>query len=109
MSSNGSRPRVRQLCAVNWNQYSARKILSHFPHCFPQRSLACERAAVEAEDGPFLVGIGADELRQIPQRIAVAAGRHKVVPIAAAISGGMISDLITDHTTAAELLQLLLG
>jgi deoxyribonucleoside regulator len=32
-----------------------------------------------------------------------------VAPIAAAISGGMISELVTDHATAAALLQLLLG
>lgn len=62
---------------------------------------------VEAGNARFLLGIGADELRRIPQRIAVAAGTHKVAPIAAAISGGMISELVTDHTTAAELLQLL--
>ena len=69
--------------------------------------LRADGSLVEAEDGPFLLGIGADELRQIPQRIAVAAGRHKVAPIAAAISGGMISELVTDHATAAELVLLL--
>jgi deoxyribonucleoside regulator len=54
------------------------------------------------------LGIGAAELSQIPQRTAVAVGRHKVAPIAAAISGGMISELVvTDHATAAELVQLL--
>jgi DNA-binding transcriptional regulator LsrR (DeoR family) len=69
--------------------------------------LRADGSLVEAEDGPFLLGIGADELRQIPQRIAVAAGGHKVAPIAAAISGGMISELVTDHATATELLLLL--
>lgn len=71
--------------------------------------LRADGSLLEAEDGPFLLGIGADELRQILQRMAVAAGRDKVAPIAAAISGGMISDLVTDHTTATKLLQVLLG
>jgi deoxyribonucleoside regulator len=62
---------------------------------------------VETENTPPVLGIGAAELSQIPQRIAVAVGRHKVAPIAAAISGGMISELVTDHATAAELVQLL--
>jgi deoxyribonucleoside regulator len=69
--------------------------------------LRSDGSLVEAKDGPFLLGIRADELRQIPQRIAVAAGRHKVAPIAAAISGGMISELVTDQATAAGLMQLL--
>jgi deoxyribonucleoside regulator len=71
--------------------------------------LRADGSLLEAEDGPFLLGIKADELRQIPQRIAVAAGRHKVAPIAAAISGGMISELVTDQATAAAWLQLGLG
>jgi DNA-binding transcriptional regulator LsrR (DeoR family) len=71
--------------------------------------LRADGSLLEAKEGPFLLGIGADELRQIPQRIAVAAGRHKVAPIAAAISDGMISELVTDHATAAELIQLPLG
>lgn len=71
--------------------------------------LRADGSLVETGNAPFLLGIGADDLRRIPQRIAVAAGAHKVAPIAAAISGGMISELVTDHTTAAELLQLLRG
>ncbi|ALV41382.1 hypothetical protein AU252_09670 [Pseudarthrobacter sulfonivorans] len=69
--------------------------------------LRTDGSRVEAGVAPFVLGIGADDLQHIPQRIAVAAGPHKVVPIAAAISGGMISELVTDHTTAAALLSLL--
>jgi len=69
--------------------------------------LRADGSVVNAEDAPFLLGIGADELRHIPQRIAVAAGRHKVAPIAAAISGGIISELVTDQATAAALVLLL--
>ncbi|WP_458112179.1 hypothetical protein M1D88_18315 [Arthrobacter sp. R1-13] len=57
----------------------------------------------DVEDTPAMLGIGFAELRQIPQRIAVAVGRHKIAPIAAASSGGMISELVTDHATAADL------
>ena len=71
------------------------------------RTLSADGSQVESETAPFVLGIGADELRRVPQRIAVAAGPHKVVPLAAAISGGMISELVTDHTTAAALLSLL--
>lgn len=71
------------------------------------RFLRADGSQVESETAPFVLGIGADELRRVPQRIAVAAGPHKVVPLAAAISGGMISELVTDHTTAAALLSLL--
>jgi DNA-binding transcriptional regulator LsrR (DeoR family) len=56
---------------------------------------------------PLLLGIGADELRQFPRRIAVAAAEHKVVPVAAAISGGLIAELVTDESTASGLLSLL--
>jgi deoxyribonucleoside regulator len=71
--------------------------------------LRADGSLVEAENAPFVLGIVADGLQHIPQRIAVAAGRHKVAPIAAAISGGMISELVTDHATAAALLLLLQG
>ena len=72
------------------------------------RFLRMDGSPVEPGIAPLVLGIGADELPSVAQRIAVAAGPHKVVPIAAAISGGMISELVTDHTTAAALLSLLL-
>lgn len=71
--------------------------------------LRADGSLIEGENAPFLLGIGAAELRRIPQRIAVAAGRHKVAPLAAAVSGGMISELVTDHATAAALVLLLTG
>ncbi|MGX9899668.1 sugar-binding domain-containing protein [Arthrobacter sp. SA17] len=69
--------------------------------------LRTDGSLVDAGDTPAMLGIGFAELRQIPQRIAVAAGRHKIAPIAAAISGGMISELVTDHATGADLVRLL--
>ncbi|GAP60637.1 transcriptional regulator LsrR [Arthrobacter sp. Hiyo1] len=64
-------------------------------------------SVLEPSGGPFLLGIAADALRQIPQRLAVAAGWNKVRPIAAAIRGGLISELVTDQATAASLVRLL--
>lgn len=69
--------------------------------------IRADGSLVDAEDTSAMLGIGFAELRQIPQRIAVAAGLHKIAPIAAAISGGMISELVTDHATAADLIQQL--
>ena len=64
-------------------------------------------SVVEPSGGPFLLGIGADKLRQVPQRLAVAAGQYKVRPIAAAFRGGLISELVTDQATAVSLVRLL--
>lgn len=69
--------------------------------------IRADGSLVDAENTPAVLGIGFAELHQIPQRIAVAVGQHKIAPIAAAISGGMISELVTDHATAADLLRLL--
>lgn len=71
--------------------------------------IRADGSLVDAEDTPAVLGIGFAELHQIPQRIAVAVGRHKIAPIAAAISGGMISELVTDHVTATDLVRLLQG
>ncbi|QCO98319.1 hypothetical protein FCN77_12240 [Arthrobacter sp. 24S4-2] len=69
--------------------------------------IRADGSRIHNDSVPLLLGIGADELRQIPRRIAVAAGQHKVVPIAAAISGGLISELVTDEATASGLLSFL--
>ncbi|SDT36358.1 sugar-binding transcriptional regulator [Microlunatus soli] len=52
-----------------------------------------------------VIGIGADELRAIPRRIAVAGGSVKVPAIGAAARGGWINVLITDQFTARRLLE----
>jgi deoxyribonucleoside regulator len=69
--------------------------------------IRADGSPIRNDSVPLLLGIGADELRRIPRRIAVAAGQHKVLPIAAAINGDMISELVTDHATASGLLSLL--
>jgi len=51
-----------------------------------------------------LIGITLDKLLEIPRRMMVAAGPAKVVPVAAAIRGGYVNELVTDESTACELL-----
>lgn len=66
--------------------------------------LRADGSTVQDQAVPAVLGIGADELRQIPRRIAVATGEHKVASIAAAIRGGYVAELITDEATASALL-----
>ncbi|WP_287931663.1 sugar-binding domain-containing protein [Arthrobacter sp.] len=51
-----------------------------------------------------LIGITLDDLLKIPRRMMVTAGPAKVVPLAAAIRGGYVNELVTDESTARELL-----
>lgn len=50
-----------------------------------------------------IVGIGSDAVRAIPRRIGVAGGSRKHEAIRAALRGGWINVLITDHHTARYL------
>lgn len=50
------------------------------------------------------IGLDLDQLRRIPQRIAVAGGMDKVAAILAALRGGYISVLVTDIATGRGIL-----
>ncbi|MCU0901706.1 MAG: sugar-binding transcriptional regulator, partial [Cypionkella sp.] len=50
------------------------------------------------------IGLSLDQLRQIPQRVAVAGGIEKVPAILAALRGGYVSILVTDLATARGVL-----
>ena len=52
-----------------------------------------------------LVSISESTLKAIPIRIGVAAGPGKVLPILGALNGGFINILVTDSTTANEVLK----
>ncbi len=52
-----------------------------------------------------VVGLTIDELRNIPRRIAIAGGKHKLTTIKAALKGELINILITDKNTAIELMK----
>ncbi len=45
-------------------------------------------------------GLGFDELRKVPRRICVVAGRAKLLGLRGALAAGLISDLVIDEPTA---------
>lgn len=51
------------------------------------------------------IAIGVDQLRRVPEVIAVAGGQGKSLAIAAALRSGLIGTIVTDSLTAAELLD----
>lgn len=53
-----------------------------------------------------IIGIGFEDLRQIPNVIAAAGGLHKLPVLAAALKRGVIDTLVTDESTARGLLDL---
>ncbi len=50
------------------------------------------------------IGLSLDQLRTMPNVVAVAGGREKAEAVLGAIRGGYIKVLVTDETTAEELL-----
>jgi DNA-binding transcriptional regulator LsrR (DeoR family) len=53
----------------------------------------------------WCISITTEQLRQIPQVIAVAGGAEKAAAIAAAVRAGLVHTLITDHAAAEVLLD----
>jgi DNA-binding transcriptional regulator LsrR (DeoR family) len=51
------------------------------------------------------IAISGDQLRRIPEVIAVAGGRAKTAAIRAVLAGGFVTSLVTDATVATELLH----
>ncbi len=60
---------------------------------------------VDTEIDSRLVSVPLDTLNQLENVIGVAAGKHKVSAITAALKGGYLDILITDESTAALLYQ----
>jgi len=52
-----------------------------------------------------LIGLTLEEIRRIPQRIAVAGGPEKIASIRAALHGDLVTCLVTDQKTAEALLD----
>lgn len=50
------------------------------------------------------IGIGLEQLREMPNVVGVAGGRHKAEAVLGAIRGGYVKVLVTDENTAEELL-----
>lgn len=53
-----------------------------------------------------VAGMPIDQLKKVPRRIGIAAGKHKATAIKGAISGDFLNILITDVDCAEELLHL---
>ena len=53
-----------------------------------------------------IIGVTLDELRAVPQTIAVAGGLNKAAAIAGAMKSGAINVLCTDEATAAHILEI---
>jgi DNA-binding transcriptional regulator LsrR (DeoR family) len=53
-----------------------------------------------------LIGIGAEELRAVPEVVAVAYGPRKAGAVAAAVRGGFVTSLVTHGAMADALLRL---
>ena len=62
-------------------------------------------APVDASPADRTIGIRLDELRRIPEIVAVAVGSDKAGAIEAVLRGGFVSTLVTDAATARAMLS----
>lgn len=85
------------VAAVTENKDAAGEMLMHV--------LDKNGQAVENSLNQRIVGLELDSLQRIPLSIGVAATKNKVIPIMAAIRGGLIKVLITDDETAKLVLE----
>jgi DNA-binding transcriptional regulator LsrR (DeoR family) len=53
-----------------------------------------------------IVGIGPEQLRAVPEIVAIAYGTPKAGAVRAAVRGGFVTSLITHGSLARELLEL---
>lgn len=70
------------------------------------RFLDADGNEVENPLGARCIGISLETLMQVPARVLVAAGPHKVATIRAVLRRGIANTLITDDVTAELLLDL---
>ena len=68
------------------------------------RFLDASGEAVLGEIDARMIGMSLDAIRDVPDRICVAAGADKVDGLRAVLAGGFATSLITDQPTAAALL-----
>ncbi len=69
------------------------------------RFLALDGSPVRGDLDRRIIGLDLDEIRDIPERICVAGGADKVVPLHAMLRGGFATTLVTDEATARALLR----
>ena len=68
--------------------------------------LDADGAFVDSPLSGRTVGVSLDDLRRVPEVVAVAGGSDKTRAIAAVLRSGFVSTLVTDARTAAALLAL---
>ncbi|MEM8700447.1 MAG: sugar-binding transcriptional regulator [Pseudomonadota bacterium] len=62
----------------------------------------------EALEGPLSerqIGMELEDLKAVPERICVAGGKEKMQALKACLTGGYVTDLVTDRATAEALLM----
>lgn len=62
---------------------------------------------VESPLEQMIIAVSLDQLRRPPQRVALAAGVHRVPAVVAAVRAGLVSTLVTTSDLAREMLRLL--
>lgn len=67
--------------------------------------LGADGKVVDEEMAQRVVGVTIDELRRVPETVAVAGGDLKADAIRACLRAGVISTLVTDAATAERLLE----
>lgn len=60
---------------------------------------------IESDINRRVIGLGLNEFRKIPIRVAAAGGPSKVEPLVAALRGGLVTVLVTDLATAGSILE----
>jgi DNA-binding transcriptional regulator LsrR (DeoR family) len=68
--------------------------------------LDCEGETLTTALSERIVGIGPEQLRAVPEIIAIAYGTSKARAVRAAVRGGFVTSLITHASLARELLEL---
>ena len=66
--------------------------------------LSADGSAVNTPLGERVIGIEVEQLRRVPEIIAIAYGNEKAAAVTAAVRGGLITTLITNGSLARELL-----
>jgi DNA-binding transcriptional regulator LsrR (DeoR family) len=53
----------------------------------------------------YMIGLSIEQIKKVKYSIGVAGGTHKSIAILAALRGGLINVLVTDHDTAQDILE----
>ena len=68
------------------------------------RVFRADGSVVRGELDDRIIAIPVDDLLRVPRRVGVAGGPHKLAAIRGAMTGGWVTALVTDLSTAQQLL-----